>query len=165
MRRVRLEALVPNADAGTVFERISDFPRYADYTDAVREVRVGQVDGKLVSSSWSVNFRNGVLCWSERDRIDADALRIDFEQTDGDFDRFDGAWQVARVGEDVTVVFVAEFDLGMPSLAAIIDPIAERALRDTMIAIMRGLLGQDIVFLSDTPDLATPAPRTNPTRS
>lgn len=149
MRRVKLEALVPDADAPTVFARISDFPRYADHTDAVREVRVEYVDGQAVNSSWSVNFRNGVLCWRERDRIDPHALRIDFEQTDGDFDRFDGGWHVARAGDDVTVVFVAEFDLGMPSLAAIIDPVAERALRDNMIAIMRGLLGHHIVFLSD----------------
>lgn len=148
MRRVRLEALVPRADARTVFDRISDFPRYADYTDAVREVRIDRADGELVSSTWSVNFRNGVLCWSERDRIDADGLHIAFEQIDGDYDRFDGSWQVVQTGGDVAVVFVAEFDLGMPSLAAIIDPIAERALRENMEAILRGLLGEEIVFLA-----------------
>lgn len=146
MRRVRLEALVPQADAGFVFERISDFPRYADYTDAVREVRVDRTDGELVSSTWSVNFRNGVLCWSERDRIDVEGRHIAFEQITGDFDRFDGSWQVAQTGEDVTVIFVAEFDLGMPSLATIIDPIAERALRENMEAILRGLLGEGIAF-------------------
>lgn len=148
MRHVRLEALVPQADAGTVFERIRDFPRYADYTDAVREVRIDRADGGQVSSTWSVNFRNGVLCWSERDYVDADRLHIDFEQIDGDFDRFDGSWLVGQTGDKVTVVFVAEFDLGMPSLAAIIDPIAERALRENMEAILRGLLGEEIEFLA-----------------
>jgi ribosome-associated toxin RatA of RatAB toxin-antitoxin module len=154
MRRVRLEALVPRADAGMVFERISDFPRYVDYTDAVREVRIDRTDGELVSSTWSVNFRNGVLCWSERDRIDAEGLHIAFEQIDGDFDRFNGSWQVAQTRDDVTVVFIAEFDLGMPSLASIIDPIAERALRENMEAILRGLLGGEIAFLSEAAESA-----------
>ncbi|MTD53773.1 type II toxin-antitoxin system RatA family toxin [Amycolatopsis pithecellobii] len=146
MRRIRLEALVPKADAAVVFERIRDFPRYADHTDAVREVRVERIDGDVLTSTWSVNFRNGLLCWRERDHIDGDAMHIAFAQIDGDFDRFDGSWQLAQVGEDVTVVFVAAFDLGMPSLAAIIDPIAERALREHTEAVLRGLLGEEIVF-------------------
>lgn len=148
MRSVRLEALVPHADAGAVFERITDFPRYADYTDAVREVRIDRAGGDLMTSTWSVNFRNGVLCWSERDRIDAARLHIEFEQIEGDFDRFDGSWQVAQAGRDVRVVFAAGFDLGMPSLASIIDPIAERALRDHTEEVLRGLLGEQIVFLA-----------------
>lgn len=155
MRRVRLEALVPRTDAGTVFERISDFPRYTDYTDAVREVGVDRIGGNLMTSTWSVNFRNGVLCWSERDHIDADGLHITFEQIDGDFDRFEGGWRVAQTGDDVTVVFIAEFDLGMPSLAAIIDPIAERTLRENTEAILRGLLGEHIVFRTDQQPLQT----------
>ncbi|WP_236791067.1 type II toxin-antitoxin system RatA family toxin [Amycolatopsis sp. GM8] len=146
MRSVRLEALVPQGNAAVLFERISDFPRYADYTDAVREVSIDRTDGDLVTSTWSVNFRNGILRWRERDQIDADALHIVFEQIDGDFERFDGSWRVTQTGEDATVVFVAEFDLGMPSLAAIIDPIAERALREHTQAVLRGLLGEHIIF-------------------
>lgn len=155
MRRVRLETLVPQADARTVFDRVSDFPRYADYTDAVREIRIDRSADGLVSSTWSVNFRNGVLCWSERDQIDADRLHMAFEQIDGDFDRFAGTWQLAQTGDDTTVVFTAEFDLGMPSLAALIDPIAERALLDNMAAILRGLLGEQIVFRTESAESAT----------
>jgi hypothetical protein len=47
----------------------------------------------------------------------------------------------------VRVVFTASFDLGMPSLAGIIDPIAEHTLRENMCSILRGLLGPGVKFL------------------
>jgi ribosome-associated toxin RatA of RatAB toxin-antitoxin module len=146
MRHVEIETLVADADADAVFGRVRDFTHYADYTDAVREVTVSSEADGVVCSEWSVYFRNGVLCWSERDRIDAAARTITFEQVDGDFDQFNGTWSVQPDGDDVRVVFTASFDLGMPSLAAIIDPIAERTLRENMQSIIRGLLGQDVVF-------------------
>jgi hypothetical protein len=39
------------------------------------------------------------------------------------------------------VTFDAELDMGIPSLAAIIDPIARNALRDNVLLILTGLLG------------------------
>ncbi|MFL6129445.1 MAG: type II toxin-antitoxin system RatA family toxin [Mycobacteriales bacterium] len=144
MPTVTITSRVPDADAGRVFARIADFPAYARYTEAVRDVRVDRTDGDTVSSTWSVNFRNGVLRWSEVDRIDPGRRTIDFVQTAGDFTHFAGSWRVTGDGSRVEVVFRADFDLGMPSLAAMIDPIAEEALTDNMRLILRGLLGADV---------------------
>lgn len=47
--------------------------------------------------------------------------------------------------------FRAAFDLGIPSLASIIDPIAERTLAENMQLILRGLTGERTVFLGDAP--------------
>lgn len=149
MPAVRVETLVPVADADFVFARISDFPRYADHTHAVREIRVEQAADGAVVSDWSVNFRNGVMRWQEIDRIDPIARTVEFDQLKGDFVGFSGSWRVEQVGADVTLRFDAEFDLGMPSLAPIIDPIAAHALRDNIEAIIRGLLGEHVVFLAD----------------
>lgn len=150
MRHVEIESLVPAATADEVFARISDFARYADYTDAVREVTTTATSPGVIESQWSVNFRNGILAWSERDHIDDRARTIAFEQLDGDFEHFSGTWSATTTGHDVAVLFTAEFDLGMPSLAPIIDPIAERTLRENMMAIIRGLLGENVVFFDTT---------------
>jgi len=144
MRHVSLDLRFPDADAATVFNRISDYPRYTDYTDAVREIRIDRREGNDITSTWTVNFRNGVLCWTERDRMDPVRLNIDFEQLTGDFAVFTGTWRVEQIGAEVEVRFTADFDLGMPSLAAIIDPIAEDALLENIRSILRGLLGDAV---------------------
>ena len=102
-------------------------------------------DGGL-DSTWEVNFGNGVLIWSEHDVVDRAGLSITFVQTAGDFERFDGGWRVAQAGDDVAVRFDAAFDLGMPGLAPIIDPIAERALVDNIQRILVGLTGPGTTF-------------------
>ncbi|GHE15480.1 type II toxin-antitoxin system RatA family toxin [Streptomyces alanosinicus] len=148
MRHVEIEALLPGSDPLAVFDRLKDFQRYPEHTDAVREVTVrAERDGTLWSE-WSVNFRNGELRWTERDVVDRPNLTLGFEQIDGDFERFDGSWTVLAAGADTTVRFAADFDLGMPSLERIIDPIAERTLRENISAILVGLLGDALVFVT-----------------
>ena len=146
MPTVVIETRVRAADPDEVFARVSDFTHYPEYTDAVKSVAITRADGGELLSDWSVVFRNGILCWSERDHIDPAARTIRFEQTRGDFQTFEGDWSVEADGADVAVVFCASFDLGMPSIADMINPIAERTLRENMHRILIGLLGEAIVF-------------------
>ena len=146
MPDVAVTAAIPRAAPDEVFAAVADFASYAKHTDAVRDVVVRSVDGGATESAWEVNFRNGVLAWTERDLVDPAARRIDFEQVDGDFVVFTGVWAVEPDGDGVTVRFTASFDLGMPSLAPMVDPIAVRTLVDNVQAILRGLLGPRVTF-------------------
>lgn len=145
MADVAVTALVPGACADQVFAAVADFAAYPQHTDAVREVVVRPV-GEALESDWAVNFRNGVLAWTERDVVDPALRRIVFEQLDGDFAVFNGSWLVEPDGDGSTVTFAASFDLGMPSLAPMIDPIAQRALTENIRAILGGLLGPAVTF-------------------
>ena len=70
MRTVEMHARVPDARADEVFDRISDFERYSELTDAVRQVKVTASSGGALVSEWEVTFRDGILRWSEEDEID-----------------------------------------------------------------------------------------------
>ncbi|MBW8795397.1 MAG: SRPBCC family protein [Streptomyces sp.] len=144
MPEVTLDVRIPDLNPLTVFERLRDFSAYPKFTDAIREVRVTEIDHDTVDSHWQANFRNGVLCWSERDRIDPAALTIEFTQLDGDFERFEGGWYVTQDAPGTTARFTAVFDLGIPTLASLIDPIAARTLLDTMGLIATGLFGSHV---------------------
>ena len=74
--------------------------------------------------------------------LDRQARTIEFTQLSGDFHRFHGRWRVDEAtGGGTLVVFDATFDLGMASLEAILDPIAETTLRNNLVQILQGLLG------------------------
>ncbi|MGW7517755.1 type II toxin-antitoxin system RatA family toxin [Streptomyces sp. NPDC054796] len=169
MPSVTLKAFVPGAGPAEVFTRLADFSAYPRYTATVREVTVTELSDGAVASHWTVDFRNGVLCWSERDRVDPDTLTIGFTQTEGDFERFEGTWRVAAAGADddpcVRVDFTATFDLGMPSLASILDPVARQALSESIGLILRGLFGRhttvtETVDATDAGPVGAPLPAT-----
>lgn len=150
MRHVTVEAHLKDVDALQAYTALCDFDCYIRLTDAVRDVRVQYMDDGLLQSDWEVNFRSGILRWSEIDRFDDVAKRIDFSQVEGDFEHFSGSWQV--LDEDATIVrFDGRFDMGIPSLAQIIDPIAERTLIENIERIIEGLF-RDAVQIVGRPE-------------
>jgi ribosome-associated toxin RatA of RatAB toxin-antitoxin module len=162
MRSVEITALLPEMDLGTAFARVSDFGRYPELVPGVvRSVTVEPVrPGEPVVSAWEVFFRNGILSWTEVDRLQPETATILFEQTVGDFEEFSGGWQLtpfvgATGTAGVRVVFSGEFDFGVPSLASIVDPVAERVLVETITEILRGLF--PTVLTEDDAAVARPA--------
>jgi ribosome-associated toxin RatA of RatAB toxin-antitoxin module len=141
VRTVSLRAIATEVDATTAYDRISDFVRYPELTDTVVSVELGDADHQAVVSTWTVKFRRGLMRWTERDTFDRDAGTIEFEQLLGDFASFRGMWRLTATEEGTEIGFTAEFDLGMPTLADILDPVAESALRDNITLILGGLLG------------------------
>jgi ribosome-associated toxin RatA of RatAB toxin-antitoxin module len=141
LRTVSLRAIATEVDATTAYDRISDFVRYPELTDTVISVEVTDADHQAVVSTWTVKFRRGLMRWTERDTFDRDGGTIEFEQLSGDFASLRGMWRVTATEEGTKIGFTAEFDLGMPTLADILDPVAESALRDNITVILGGLLG------------------------
>jgi len=100
-------------------------------------------------SAWEVAFRVGLLRWTEEDTFDPGALSITFRQLEGDIAVFDGSWQCTDVTQGSEVIFSARLDMGIPSLADALEPIAVRTLSDNIAVIVHGLTGTAELVASD----------------
>ena len=152
MRTVCLRLHVPDKPASEVYATLADFGRYPDLCEAVRSVVVTEESENVTVSAWEVFFRVGLLRWTEQDTFDPGALTITFRQLDGDIAVFDGSWQCldnvpSAPGSEI--VFAARLDMGIPSLADALEPIAVRALTDNIVSIVRGLVGSAELVASD----------------
>jgi ribosome-associated toxin RatA of RatAB toxin-antitoxin module len=141
MRTVRIRLQVPHKSASDVYATLADFERYPVLCEAVQSVAVTEVSENLTVSHWEVTFRAGLLRWTEEDAFDPGALTITFRQLDGDIAVFDGSWRCVDAGPGSEVVFCARLDMGIPSLADALEPIAARTLIDNIVSIVRGLVG------------------------
>ncbi|MEV6425266.1 SRPBCC family protein [Streptomyces sp. NPDC051662] len=149
MRSVQVKVRVHDVAATAAFDQVSAFSRYSEFTDVIRSVTSRQESGSAEVSDWEVYFRNGILCWTESDRFDRDALTITFEQIDGDFAEFTGVWRLVADGDDCVVDFSAEFDFGIPSLAGILDPVAERVFKETIARVVISLFAGNASVVGD----------------
>lgn len=142
MRTVSMRVRVPGIDPRRAYELIGDFARYPELTDAVEEVRVSppDTDGSVVSE-WLVHFRTGLLKWTERDVFDPARRVISFVQLSGDFDAFAGQWRVDEHDAGSEIRLDATFDLGIPTLADLLDPLAEATFRANILRILTGIFG------------------------
>lgn len=141
MYYVQIRVRVPDAQARDAFVALTDFERFPHLTDAVHAVSVELNPHGGRTSSWQVDFAGGILKWQERDQIDEQLLRIDFELLDGDLPYFEGSWVVQPSDGDCLVEFKARFDLDVPGMADVLEPVAGQALADTVISILHGVLG------------------------
>ena len=154
MRTVLLRLHVPDKPASDVYQTLADFERYPELSDAVRSVAVTEVSENRTVSRWEVTFRAGLLRWTEEDTFDPGALTITFRQLDGDIPIFDGSWRCVDAAPGSEVLFCARLDMGIPSLADALEPIAARTLIDNIVSIVRGLVGGAEIAESD---IAVPA--------
>ena len=149
MRSVCLRLHVPNQPASDVYATLADFGRYPELCEAVRSVTITERSGNRTVSAWEVTFRAGLLRWIEEDTFDPDALSITFRQLDGDIAVFDGSWRCFDAAQGSEIVFAARLDMGIPSLADALEPIAVRTMTDNIVAIVRGLVGRAELVASD----------------
>jgi hypothetical protein len=142
MRATSISVRIRTDDVPGACASIADFGRFPALADDVRDV--AQFDG---CSQWTVNFRRGLMRWHETDVVDTAALRITFEQTEGDFAEFSGSWQLTPVIGGARVDFAVSWDFGIESMAGIMDPIAERVIKRVVLAVLSGLFG-DVTVLA-----------------
>ena len=140
MRHIDFVTKASGRGADELYPLLCDFERYPEFTPAVRSVRLIEAGDGSTVSRWEVLFRTGILRWTEEDRLNPDAYTITFKQTEGDIEYFAGIWTLRDVADGCEVRFSADFDLGIPALGSILEPIAERALTDNIQAILDGLL-------------------------
>jgi len=157
MALVRVRSIVPEPDVAAALRRVTDYRLWPGAAESVRSVTVTEQDDGTSISDWEVAFRGGLMRWTERDRLDSAAGVQSFELIAGDPHAFSGAWTAQAHAGGTLLDLAAEFDLGMPSVGHVIDPIAIEALEDAIAAVLAGLFGADVpIRFGD--ELPAPAP-------
>lgn len=147
MKYLEIVAKVPQRSIEEIYLILCDFDSYPKNSQAVHNVTSKVLpDGQTVST-WEVDFRGGVMSWVEEDVFDASNYTISFNQIKGDLEHFSGQWKIQVQENDCLILFLAKFDMGIPSLSQILDPIATQALQENITAIIRGLFGEKVEFL------------------
>ncbi|WP_329563599.1 type II toxin-antitoxin system RatA family toxin [Kitasatospora sp. NBC_01266] len=128
MPTVRTSVVIPDVDIHHVWDTVCDFEKHPLHMVDVLEIRYLERTAEQALSSWRVLLNGSELTWTERDFF-SPPNRIDFDQTEGDLEVFRGSWELEQCGTGIKVTLEIEFDLGIPSLAAVLDPVGVQAIR------------------------------------
>lgn len=129
------------ASIDRVWDTVIDVARYQDSMDTVRSVRIVESAGPSNrTTAWSVLLKGSVLEWEEEERLDHQNHTISFNQLRGDLDHFDGLWSLEPLGLQLTrVAFDVSFEIGIPMLADMLNPVAKRSLQENCTEMLRGI--------------------------
>jgi ribosome-associated toxin RatA of RatAB toxin-antitoxin module len=137
---VSLELTI-RAPVERVWQAVTAIEAYPGSMDSVRSVRIVEVVSETERrSAWSVTLKGAILEWEELETLDPDAHVLSFHQVAGDMERFDGAWVLeAHDSASTNVRLSVSFEIGIPLLAEMLNPVAQRSLRENCTDMLRGI--------------------------
>jgi ribosome-associated toxin RatA of RatAB toxin-antitoxin module len=131
---------VLDAPIESVWELICDLDAYPRIMEPVRSITVLESGKDWSIAEWEVELKGSILRWTEREDRHPRDYRVVYEQVDGDLEVLQGHWQLREVGGGNTeATLEIEFEIGIPMLRDMLNPIAERALRDNARIMLRSL--------------------------
>ena len=118
------------APARVVYELAKDQERFPQFMPDVETVKVIERHPDHWVTQWKTLVEEAPIEWTEEDRFDDDAMRIDYSLLEGDLDTFDGAWTFEERDGQTRVVLGVEYDFGVPTLAELIGPTLEKKVQE-----------------------------------
>ncbi|MCL6739373.1 type II toxin-antitoxin system RatA family toxin [Streptomyces neyagawaensis] len=136
--QVEITIAAPPEDS---WKAVVDVESYSACMDSVQSVVVLEGSGEdRRTTAWSVRLKGSVLEWVEAEQLDHASRRFDFHQVSGDLAHFVGHWAVRPSdGGGSLVSLTVEFEIGIPLLAEMLNPVAAAALRDNARQMLQAL--------------------------
>jgi coenzyme Q-binding protein COQ10 len=131
-----------DAPAHRVYELAKDQERFPQFMPDVETVTVLERTPGGVISRWKTLVEEAPIEWTEEDRFDDDALRIEYRLLEGDLDKFEGAWTFEYRDGQTHVVLGVDYDFGVPTLAELIGPTLEKKVRENSEMMLAALKAQ-----------------------
>jgi ribosome-associated toxin RatA of RatAB toxin-antitoxin module len=124
-----------------VWDTVVQIERYQESMDTVRSVQIiHEKDEHQRRAAWSVLLKGAVLEWEEEECLDQDTHTVTFKQLKGDLEYFNGHWALTALGPERTrVVFEVVFEIGIPMLADMLNPVAQRSLQENCTEMLRSI--------------------------
>jgi coenzyme Q-binding protein COQ10 len=122
--------IVVAAPARVVYELAKEQERFPEFMPDVETVTILERDGERAISRWKTLVEEAPIEWTEEDRFDDGAMRIDYRLLEGDLDTFEGSWTFEERDGVTYVVLGVEYDFGVPTLAELIGPTLRRKVQE-----------------------------------
>lgn len=123
-------AIAIDASARDVYELAKDQERFPQFMPDVESVTIVERHADYIVTRWKTLVEDAPIEWTEEDRFDDAAPRIDYKLIEGDLDTFEGAWTFEERDGQTHVTLGVDYDFGVPTLAELIGPTLAKKIRE-----------------------------------
>jgi len=130
MPQVVVERHMHGVDPAKIWKiarKLTDFPEFMDHVISVDLISSNE---ERDITSWKVLLNGSDLHWIENTSFDDNARRIRFHQLEGDLADWRGTFEIVDFPDgSILARYQIEYELGIPALAAELNPLCEHAIR------------------------------------
>ena len=126
-----------------VWAVVNDLESYPRLMEHVRSLKMLESSPTHRLSEWEIDLKGCVMRWVEREAIDSARYRIDYRLVEGDLGMFEGFWQLEPLADaSCRATFSVLFDIGIPMLSDMLNPVCERAIRENSIRMLTSVAAE-----------------------
>jgi coenzyme Q-binding protein COQ10 len=136
---------IVDAPVQRLWDAVNDVESYPRLMEHVRSVEVRECGLNYKLLAWEVELQGCIMRWTERAEAYPERFRIDYRQVEGNMAEFEGYWQLQPLTDDTSQVLLSiKFEIGIPMLSEMLNPIAERAVRENSLQMLRSLSAEAV---------------------
>lgn len=133
-------AEVMQAPVERIWDVVNNVESYPRLMNHVRSLEVLERGPNYRLTAWTVDLMGCSMRWVEREDINPEQYRIEYRQVKGDLAVFEGYWQLERLTDTSSrTILSVHFDIGIPMLSDMLNPVAEKTIRDNSQKMLRSL--------------------------
>ncbi|MFZ5626088.1 MAG: type II toxin-antitoxin system RatA family toxin [Bacillota bacterium] len=140
MPKIRVSKWVA-APKAVVFPLAAAMEDYPKFMRNVKEVRIINREHNYAISAWKTEVDGRMFCWLEEDRFYPEQGQIDYKLISGDLKKFEGSWVIEDKDGGSLVSLTVDFELGVPALAPLLNPILSKKTKENCLAMLEGIAG------------------------
>jgi len=150
MPLVEVAEVIP-APVQRVWDVVNDVESYPRLMEHVQTLQVLERGPAYRLTEWVCDLKGCVMRWVEREEFDRDHYRVEYHQLEGDLAAFEGFWQLEPLSDSSTRVTLSVlFDIGIPMLSEMLNPVAERAVRDNSRNMLLSISSEAVQSVAET---------------
>lgn len=128
-----------HADPTQIYDLLKKMEEYPSFMEHLQTVKILEQGDGWTITKWQTCVVGQKWQWTELDQFDDQKLRIEYKQKSGDLKEFEGFWQVNRLPQGSEVKLVTNFDLGVPVMAELLNPVLHQVLKSNCLSMLHAL--------------------------
>ena len=124
-----------NAPVDKVYATARNIERFPEFMEDVLSVEILEQTPERQVSRWSSIIKefNRTIKWTEVDYWDDEAKTCRWEQTEGDFSKFEGTWEFVAAGDNETLAKLEiEYEYNVPLIGALIQNLVKKKMQSNV---------------------------------
>lgn len=121
---------VINAPKGSLYGILKDMEKYPQFMKDLKSVKVLERHENTTLTEWETTIMGNKIKWVEKDIFDDANHHIRYHQKSGDLHKFEGEWILTEIDQGTRVTLTVDFEIGVPMLAGLINPVAKLMIKD-----------------------------------
>ena len=127
-----------------VYAIARDIERFPEFMEDVTAVEILEQTPERQVSRWSSLIKefNRTITWTEVDYWDDAAKTCRWEQTEGDFSKYEGTWEFISAGEGTQAKLALDYEYNVPLIGSLIQGLVKKKMQQNVEAMLIAIKGE-----------------------